>query len=230
MNSRVLKPWFVVLAMVLTIAACNGDPEPDDPAPAPQPEPERVDATIEEYAVEGEDCDEVRTALFPEDGSHPGKINCEPLIPRFGFSARTDTDGNCVLTLGNVDTSYTIRIRVPKWDAPQGADTRCFDKFIEDLRRHEDAHADVCREHMPMKLEAAKAAIDGLDVPLEGECEVEEGQINLSEAQEKQLDEAVDAALAAAQPYKDACEALDGAQDAIDEDASLDAVLDCDCP
>ena len=88
-----------------------------------------------------------------------------------------------MLTLGNVDTSYTIRIRLLKWDAPEDADTRCFDKFIEDLRRHENAHADVCRENMPKKLDAAKAAIDGLEVRLEGPCEVQDGQVNLSEAQ-----------------------------------------------
>ena len=178
--------------------------------------------------VKGDDCDEVSDALFPEEGSHPGKTICEPLVPAYGFSARTDDDGNCVLTLGNLDTSYTIKIRLPKWDAPEGADTRCYDKFIEDLRRHEEAHAEVCREHMPTKLEAAKEALDGLEVPLEGACEVDNGQIILSDAQEKQLDEAEAAALAAAKPYKDACEALDAAQEAIEADDSLNAVLDCE--
>ncbi len=231
-QSTFLKPLSVALAVVLAVAACGGDPEPGEPAPAPapQPEPERVEATIEEYPVKGDDCDEVSDALFPEEGSHPGKTICEPLVPAYGFSARTDDDGNCVLTLGNLDTSYTIKIRLPKWDAPEGADTRCYDKFIEDLRRHEEAHAEVCREHMPTKLEAAKEALDGLEVPLEGACEVDNGQIILSDAQEKQLDEAEAAALAAAKPYKDACEALDAAQEAIEADDSLNAVLDCDCP
>ena len=228
-NPRVLKRSFILLATILTLAACQDDPPPDDPPP-PEPEPPRVEATIEEYAVKGDDCDEVRSALFPVEGSHPGKTICEPEIPAFGFSAGADAAGNCVLTLGNVDTSYTIRIRLPKWDAPEDADTRCFDKFIEDLRRHENAHADVCRENMPKKLDAAKAAIDGLEVRLEGPCEVQDGQVNLSEAQGKQLDEAVAAALGAAQPYKDASEASDNAQDAVDKDDSLKAVLNCDCP
>ena len=85
-NPRVLKRSFILLATILTLAACQDDPPPDDPPP-PEPEPPRVETTIEEYAVKGDDCDEVRSALFPVAGSHPGKTICEPEIPAFGFSA-----------------------------------------------------------------------------------------------------------------------------------------------
>ena len=64
-NPRVLKRSFILLATILTLAACQDDPPPDDPPP-PEPEPPRVEATIEEYAVKGDDCDEVRSALLHE--------------------------------------------------------------------------------------------------------------------------------------------------------------------
>jgi hypothetical protein len=224
------RPVLLVLC-IASIVACT-----DDTGPNQQDEGETGEtgddppAKFETYAVEGEDCDAVRMALFPAADSHPGMITCGLSYP-YGFTAAPGTNESWELTLGNVMTSYDITIRLPQWNAPEGADTRCWEQFITALTKHEEAHADVCRQHIPAKLMAIAAALEGKKVQLEGPCEVDgAGQVILSEAQGDALDAAVQMCIAQNAAVMMACMTYDAAQDAVDNDPAFAAILDCNCP
>lgn len=136
-----------------------------------------TDANVSHYQVIGDSCEDVKEDIFdPEDGKGY-LINGT----RYGGKAEMDIGATCnynpepqetedrkeyccKAVVVNLNAYCNATVYLPQWDG----DDKCWDEFMEGLKKHEQGHVDICMEYKDkindalVNLESTKCSLESM--------------------------------------------------------------------